>query len=82
MGQAPAGDSVMGNQYYKYNGTRFDEPEVPIGGPGFNPGNCGKPKNYRMHLRYGVPVCDACREALQEFDRAGRARRKAAKAGA
>ena len=67
-------------QYYVYNGKHFDEPEIPIGGPGFKPEKCGKPSNVRMHLRYNVPVCDACRDASNEYDREKRRNAKA-KAG-
>jgi hypothetical protein len=69
----------MGNNYYKYNGNGFDVLDEPIHGPGFKPDKCGQPSNYRMHKRYGVPLCDACREANRACDRARCAKRRARK---
>lgn len=38
-------------------------PTRPGRKPFFDPVACGTAKQYQKHLRYGVPMCEACRRA-------------------
>lgn len=59
---------------YTYKGDIHDAAPEPrtasTPGPkpkGFNPDNCGTYKGYKQHYRYGVEVCDPCREARRAY---------------
>jgi len=63
---------------YQYRGNNFavvDEIKLPNGV--FDPSRCGTYANYRQHTRYQVPMCDACRQAYNAYERDLAARKRA-----
>jgi hypothetical protein len=63
---------------YVYKGNKFDVIDEPLrrGAP-FDPERCGTTPGYRSHIRWGIPVCTACREANNAYDREQGAKRRA-----
>jgi hypothetical protein len=45
----------------------------------FEPSTCGTTAGYKRHLNHGVPLCQACRDAKNRYDRERRARTGAKK---
>lgn len=67
---------------YQYRGTKFDvgtveRPEFTPGPkPGeFDPAKCGEYRGVKQHYRHGVELCDPCRKAHSEYQKARRGTR-------
>ena len=68
---------------YKYRGTKFDAGTASVRpastpGPkssGFDPAKCGEYRGVKQHYRYGVEMCDACRKAHSDYQKAYRGAR-------
>lgn len=68
---------------YKYRGTDRSVINDPLTRAAhlFDPAKCGTYSNYRQHRRTKTPICEACRQVSNAYDRERYARQRALKAG-